>query len=104
MRNEVILEVVSPSGKKTFADRSTAAGIGDLSGKTVAVLWDYLFRGDELFEIVSRKLAERFPGMKFVPYTVFGNVHGPKQRELVAQIPAKLKEHNVDAVVSLVGA
>lgn len=97
-------EVVWPLGPRAFGDSATVERVGDLSGKTVAAIWDYLFRGDEIFEIVSRKLAASYPGMTFVPYQVFGNTHGSQQRELVAQIPAKLAEHKVDAVISSVGA
>lgn len=55
-------QVVWPKGQKVFSDGDTVERIGDLSGKTVATLWDYLFRGDEIMAIVSQKLADRFPG------------------------------------------
>ena len=58
----------------------------------------------EIFAIVTKKLAERFPGMKTVSYDVFGNNHGSRQRELLVQVPDKLRLHQVDAVISLVGA
>ena len=97
-------KVVWPKGKKVFSDEDTVDRIGDLSGKTVAAIWDYLFRGDEILAIVTKKLSERFTGMKFVSYDVFGNNHGSKQHELLAQVPDKLRLHKVDAVISLVGA
>jgi hypothetical protein len=98
------IDVVWPRGRKAFAETDTVARVGDLSGKTVAAVWDYLFRGDEIFDIVSSKLRERFPGMRFVRHDVFGNVHGSRQRELVAELPGKLQAHGVDAVISSVGA
>jgi ribosomal protein L20A (L18A) len=49
-------------------------------------------------------MAERFPGMKVVSYEVFGNNHGSRQHELIKQVPDKLRQHKVDAVISLVGA
>ena len=97
-------QVVWPQGRKVFSDGDTVERVGDLSGKTVAAIWDYLFRGDEIFAIVTKKLAERFPGMKTVSYDVFGNNHGSQQRELLVQVPGKLRLHEVDAVISLVGA
>jgi hypothetical protein len=102
--HESRFEVVWPRGKKAYADSDTVARIADLSGKTVAAVWDYLFRGDEMFEIVSEKLAARYPGIRFVPYEAFGNVHGSRQRELVAALPQKLRLHEVDAVITSVGA
>lgn len=104
MSMEARYDVVWPLGRKAFAESDTVQRVGDLSGKTVAAIWDYLFRGDEIFEIVSKKLAATYPGMRFVPYQLFGNTHGSQQRELVAQIPGKLAEHKVDAVISSVGA
>lgn len=96
--------MVWPLGQKVFSDGDTVERVGDLSGKTVAAIWDYLFRGDEILAIVSQKLAERFPRIKFVSHDVFGNTHGSRQRELLGQVPDKLQLHKVDAVISLVGA
>ena len=96
--------MVWPLGQKVFSDGDTVERVGDLSGKTVAAIWDYLFRGDEILAIVSQKLAERFPRIKFVSHDVFGNTHGSRQRELLGQVPDKLHLHKVDAVISLVGA
>jgi len=101
---EATYDVVCPLGRNAFNSADTVQRVSDLSGKTVAAIWDYLFRGDEIFEIVSRKLAETYPGMTFVRHQVFGNTHGSQQRQLLAEIPAKLKEHRVDAVISSVGA
>jgi hypothetical protein len=97
-------EVVWPLGKRAYADSDIVDRVADLSGKRIAAIWDYLFRGDEIFEIVSRKLSEQFPGMTFVAHQVFGNTHGSEQRKLVALLPEKLREHRVDAVISSVGA
>ena len=104
MATEATYEVVWPLGKKAIANTATVQRVADLRGKTVAAIWDYLFRGDEMFDIISRKLAETYPGMKFIRHEVFGNTHGSQQKELLAAVPAKLKEHRVDAVVSSVGA
>lgn len=104
MTTEATYEVVWPLGQKAFANAETVQRVGDLSGKTVAAIWDYLFRGDEIFDIVSRKLSETYPGMKFVRHEVFGNTHGSQQKALLAAVPDKLKEHGVDAVIASVGA
>ena len=102
--SEPVYEVVWPLGRSAYDTRAPNARVGDLSGKTVAELWDYLFRGEEIFPLVREQLSARFPGIKFVNYDVFGNVHGPQQRALVADVPRLLKEHGCDAVISAIGA
>ena len=97
-------EVVWPLGKPAYAARAPNPRVADLSNKVVAELWDYLFRGEEIFPILREELSKRFPGIRFVGYDTFGNLHGPIQRELSAKVPALLKEHQVDAVISGIGA
>ena len=76
-------EVVWPLGASAYKTRAPNARIDDLSGKVVGELWDFLFRGEDIFPIVREELSKRYPGIRFVTYDVFGNVHGPQQRELV---------------------
>ena len=102
--SEPLYEVVWPLGKSCYDTRAPNERIADLGGKTVAELWDYLFRGEDIFPLVRTRLSERFPGIRFVTYDVFGNVHGPQQRELVADVPKLLKQHGCDAVISAIGA
>jgi hypothetical protein len=97
-------EVVWPLGRPAYEDRAPNARVADLNHAVVAELWDYLFRGEEIFPILRDALKTRYPGIRFVPYDVFGNVHGPRQRELVARVPQLLREHRVDAVISAIGA
>jgi len=102
--NEPRYEVVWPLGKPAYATRAPNQRVADLAGKVIGETWDYLFRGEEWFPILREELSKRFPGITFVTYDTFGNLHGPNQRELVAQVPALLKEHHVDAVISGIGA
>jgi hypothetical protein len=97
-------EVVWPLGRSAYEDRPPNARVADLNHAVVGELWDYLFRGEEIFPILREQLKARYPGIRFVTYDVFGNVHGPKQRELVARVPELLREHSVDAVISAIGA
>ena len=70
----------------------------------MAFLWDYLFRGDELFPILAEQLEARFAGVEIVGYIEFGNLHGADERERVAQLPDDLRSRGVDAVVSGMGS
>jgi len=74
-----------------------------LNGKRVAFLWDYLFRGDELFPVLAEQLQTRFTGLEIVDYTEFGNLHGADEKERVGRLPDDLRSRGVDAVVSGMG-
>lgn len=96
-------DVVWPQSPRGVQRRRRADRLGGLSNKRVAFLWDYLFRGDELFPILRRELTARYPDIKIIDYTVFGNLHGGDERERVAQLPDQLRGLGVDAVVSGMG-
>ncbi|MBI2910363.1 MAG: hypothetical protein HYX92_22185 [Chloroflexi bacterium] len=100
---EPTYEVVWPLGKSIGEAVPLARRAPDLRGKTVCQVWDWLFRGDEVFPLIRELLLERFPDVKFVDYDVFGNTVGPKQREVVAALPDLLKKHRCDAVISGIG-
>lgn len=97
-------EVVWPLGRTVFQSVRPTGRVSDLNGKTVCELWDWVFRGDQLFPMVRESLLKRYPGVKFVDYTVFGPTHGPKEAEVVAALPELLHKHGCDAVVSGIGA
>jgi hypothetical protein len=101
--NEPKFEVVWPSSPRGVQSRPLAPRLDSLSGKRIAFLWDYLFRGDELFPVLEAELGRRFPGVEFVGYEVFGNLHGPEEAQLVGEIPSVIAARGVDAVVSGVG-
>jgi hypothetical protein len=92
-----------PRGEKTLTIEPLAPRLDTLEGKTVAFLWDYLFRGDEIFPILESELSAAFPGMKFVGYSTFGSTHGSEEAEIIADLPNTLAEHKVDAIVSGMG-
>ena len=92
--------VLWPRGQRTVTARPVAPRLDTLAGKTVAQLWDDLFRGDEIFPLLESALAQRFPGVKFVGYRTFGSTHGAEEHGVLASLPARLREHGVDAVIS----
>lgn len=92
-----------PRGERTLDVKPVAPRLDNLEDKTVAFLWDYLFRGDEIFETLKRELAPRYPGIKFVDYETFGSTHGGEEHEVLAALPDKLKTLGVSAVVSGMG-
>jgi hypothetical protein len=92
--------VLWPRGKKTVEVLSLAKRLHTLEGKTIGQLWDDLFRGDEIFPMLEQALSARFPGVKFVSYRVFGSTHGREEQRVLAELPARLGQHGVDAVIS----
>jgi hypothetical protein len=92
--------VVWPRGSKTVDVRPLAKRLDTLDGITIGELWDDLFRGDEIFPLLREELGRRFPGIRFVDYRVFGSTHGGTEHRTMAELPDKLREHGVDAVIS----
>ncbi|MFH1485946.1 MAG: hypothetical protein ABIH46_07740 [Chloroflexota bacterium] len=101
---EPVYEVVWPLGRSTYEVIPRTRQVPDLAGKTVCELWEYLFRGEEIFPMLRELLSKKYPGIKIVDYAVFGNTHGPKEKEVIAALPGLLREHGCDAVISGVGA
>jgi hypothetical protein len=93
----------SPQGVQSRALAPRLDGSDGLARKRIGFLWDYLFRGEELFPALQRELTNRYPGVEFVDYRDFGNLHGPEEAQLVGQIPSVIAARGVDAVVSGVG-
>jgi len=77
--------------------------ISDLNGKTVCELSDYGFRAEEIFPIVRESLLKLYPGIKFIEYHVFGNIHGSEEAQVIANLPDQLHQHGCEAVISGVG-
>lgn len=101
--DEPMYDVVWPKSALEVQARSLADRLDGLAGKRVAFLWDYVFRGDELFPVLADQLTALAPDIEILDYDVFGNTHGGDEREMVAALPAVLHERGVDAVVSGIG-
>ena len=101
--NDGDYEVLWPRSPRQVKRKALAPRLSTLDGKTIAQLWDYVFRGDEVFEFLEQGLKARFPGVRFVSWREFGSTHGSDEREVVAALPQRLRELGVDAVVSGMG-
>ena len=93
-------EAYWPRSPRQQRTRALAPRLQSLEGKTVAQLWDQLFKGDVVFELLEEALRERFPGVKFVSWREFGSTHGGDEKEALAALPARFKALGVDAVIS----
>ena len=103
---EASYDVVWPLGRSRVEEVAANKRPADLSGKTIGFIWDYLFKGPEMFEMFKAQLSAKFPGVRYVDYQVFGNIHGSDAEEKanLGALPERLREHGVDAVVVAVGA
>jgi hypothetical protein len=101
---EPVYDVVWPLAPAAAPEATLADRVGDLSGKTVGELWDYLFKGEQMFPLIRKALEQRDPGIRFVPYDTLGSTHGRDEAELAATLPDILRKHGCDAVISAVGA
>ena len=98
--NDGYYEAYWPRGPRQQRTRPLAPRLESLEGKTVAQLWDQLFKGDVVFEVLEEALKARFPGIKFVSWREFGSTHGGEEKAALAALPARFKELGVDAVIS----
>jgi hypothetical protein len=96
-------EVLWPRSRRQTGIRPLAKRLDTLNGKTVAQLWDYLFRGDEVFSLLEEGIRQRYPDVRFVSWREFGCTHGADEHEIVASLPGRLKGMGVDAVISGMG-
>lgn len=105
MSESEFFSVVSPAGARApQPEWVPAPAVPDLSGKVIAELWDYLYRGDVMFEEICREIQSRYDDVTFVHWSEFGNVHGPTEAEVIAALPGELRSRGVDAAIVGVGS
>ncbi len=90
--------VVWPKSPRGVQGRSPAARLSSLNGKRVAFVWDYMFRGEELFPALEKHLQDGY-NVDVVGYDTFGNIHGPNEKSVVGELAITLRAHRIDAVV-----
>ncbi|MCL2670010.1 MAG: hypothetical protein FWE89_04930 [Syntrophaceae bacterium] len=96
-------EVLWPQGRRVKTEVRLAKRLDTLEGKVVCELWDWIFKGDQMFAVWEQELAKRYSGIRFVSWKEFGEIHGSNEKEVLASLPEKLKEHGCDAVICGVG-
>ena len=96
-------EALWPGGVNAVPAIPPAARPADLNGKRIGFLWDYVFRGDEIFPVLENALTETYDGVEIVGYDAFGSTFAGDEHETLAALPQRLKDLGIDAVVSGVG-
>ena len=97
-------QVLWPLGRKTMTEVNLNRHCADDRPRRFGFLWDFMFRGNDMFPLLEAGLTRRYPGSTFVSYEYFGNVHGADEREVLAALPERLREAQVDTVIVGVGA
>ena len=93
-------EAYWPRAPRQGRSRPLAKRLASLQGKTIAQLWDYMFKGDQVFTLLEEALVARFPGIRFLSWREFGNTHSSNEKDVLANLPRRFKELGVDAVIS----
>lgn len=99
-------EALWPLGPRVTGDVAEHERPSELAGARVAYLWDQLFRGPEMFEVITQVARERHGAVEFVGWEEFGNFHASAaaERRVLEALPELLRSHSVDLVVAAVGA
>ncbi len=103
MSEEQTYKVVWPRSRWARTGARLATRLDTLAGKTVATLWDWVFKGDIMYDVWEEELTKRYPDIKFVSWREFGEIHGADEHKVLEELPAKLRQYGVDAVVCGVG-
>lgn len=98
-------EVVSPLGEPVAEMISMAPRLETLEGKTIGEIWNGGFRGDETFPIIEKLLRERYPKVKFIPYSEFplitiASLHPQKKKQTLEKLKEELQKKKCDAVIT----
>jgi len=99
-QNDGYHEAVWPRAEMQQKGRTLARRLDTLEGKTIAFMWDYIFRGNEIFDVLEAELTRRYKGLRVIGWREFGNIHGGDERAIVAGLGARMKALGVDAAVT----
>lgn len=94
--------VLWPLGRSTQRGRRAHAGI-ELSGARIALVWDHLFKGDEILRAFQERLSARLPDIQFIDHTHFVGDFGDDYSAFDT-LREQLGRLNADAAVVAVGA
>ena len=102
MANSEFYEVFWPGGT-TAVNMVSSAPRTYLSGKRIGMLWDYVFRGEEIFPVLEKNISERYENVEFIGYEKFGSTFGGDEHAVLNALPRLLKDLKIDAVISGIG-
>lgn len=92
-----------PLGRSTQRSRRAQAGIPRFSGARIALIWDHLFKGDEILRAFAERLSAQFADIEFIDHTHFVGDFGDVYTGLDT-LREQLARAQADAAVVAVGA
>ena len=97
--------VVSPSGETVVEKQGFSPRLDTLDGKTIGLVWNKVFRGDETLPIIGELLQQRYENVTVVPWEDFPvtsvpALHAKRQQETLQSLADALRDKRVDAVVA----
>ena len=92
------LEVYIPTGSSRDGNKFPyARRLTDLNGKTIGEISNRLWESDRIFPVIREALKQKFPDIKFVPYTEFPS--GADHISDNEQLPDLVLAKGCDAVI-----
>src|ERR1022692_3151262 len=94
-------DVVWPLGPVQLDRVRAATSRSGLGGHRVAFVWDYLFRGPEMFSIIEAAWRKAEPTTEFIDYEVFGSIgtSTPEGAGNLTLLGERLHEHGADYAI-----
>lgn len=100
---EATYDVVWPSGRTTGPKVGTQQGLSDLSGKKIALVWDHLFKGDEILAALQKRVSIGHDDVEFIDHDNFIGTFADDYG-VFPQLSEQLRASGADAAVVAVGA
>jgi hypothetical protein len=93
-------DVVYPLGRRIRQVKARVARPRTLDGATIGELSNHKFDSEFTFEMIEKAILKRFPTAKFVSFEQFGDTYGPRESDVINDLPHKLKLYECDVVIS----
>lgn len=95
-----VYEVVSPLGRRAGQRKGAARRPRTLDGVTIGELSNNKFDTAFTFREIEQALLKRYPNIRFVSHTEFGDTYGSRETEVIESLPEKLARLECDVVIS----
>lgn len=98
------LGVISPEGLAQAATGTTSGALASLDGKVIGEVYNNHFKGELMFRTYRRLFAEKYRGVKIVPFDQFPIVYvggdAASQKKVAKEIAALAKARGCDAIIT----
>ena len=92
--------VVRPLGRRVQHTAKRAVRPRTLDGATIGELSNHKFESEFTFDVIERAILKRFPSARFVSHERFGDTYGPRESDVIRDLPENLELYDCDLVIS----